>query len=224
MSVKHKKKNKIKTLTKNKLSIKIIQKMSCICAKTFVFFDDIHTKLLIENHFDELHLYGTKTVNYIFTENEKEKNIAVMKLGTRRPFKYALRAADLLSILDKADNYTNMMKDKAKISDGYHTFEELYYQRMILFSVICNTYKHAAWKSKLHFDGKMFEGYFIVGVTTDEGQFTYHYKLEYWDCFDVIELKTAPEWDGHTGKDVLRLNSLLKEKTYVFGIDLGKIY
>ena len=39
-----------------------------------------------------------------------------------------------------------------KISDGYHTFDELYFHRMILFSVICNTYKEKAWKSKLHDD------------------------------------------------------------------------
>ena len=36
------------------------------------------------------------------------------------------------------------------ISDGYHTFDELYYHRMILFSIICNQNKDRAWKSKLH--------------------------------------------------------------------------
>ena len=31
-------------------------------------------------------------------------------------------------------------EEVGKISDGYHTFEELYYHRMILFAVICNTH------------------------------------------------------------------------------------
>lgn len=48
------------------------------------------------------------------------------------------------------------------ISDGYHTFRELYKLRMILFSIICNAYKDFAWKSKKHFDednDPMFNGW-----------------------------------------------------------------
>lgn len=48
-----------------------------------------------------------------------------------------------------------------QVSDGYHTFEELYNHRMILFSIICNSYPHRAWKSKLHHDGTMYDNYFI---------------------------------------------------------------
>ena len=96
-------------------------------------------------------------------------------------------------------------------SDGYHTFEELYYHRMMLFAVICNTYKDKAWKSKLHYDGTMFDGMFIVGVRTSQGHYTYHYNLEYWDEFDVEMIDRAPEWDGHKPSDITRLRSLLKE-------------
>lgn len=35
-----------------------------------------------------------------------------------------------------------------ELSDGYHTFNELYYHRAVLFSVICNSHKDIAWKSK----------------------------------------------------------------------------
>ena len=51
-----------------------------------------------------------------------------------------------------------------QISDGSHTFDELYYHRMVLFSVICNTYKNRAWKSWKHNDGTMYEDYFIVNI------------------------------------------------------------
>lgn len=95
------------------------------------------------------------------------------------------------------------------ISDGYHTFDELYYHRMILFSIICNQNKDRAWKSKLHDDGTMFdEDSFICGIETPEGHYTYHYKLEYWDIFKVKELDKAPAWDGHQPKDITRLLSL----------------
>ena len=100
--------------------------------------------------------------------------------------------------------------DKGEVSDGYHTFNELYYHRMMLFAVICNTYKEHAWKSDKHADGSMYDGYFIVGINTPEGSYTYHYKLEDWDLFKVTELQTAPEWDGHKPEDITRLLSLLE--------------
>lgn len=97
---------------------------------------------------------------------------------------------------------------RGEISDGYHTFNELYYHRMLLFSIICNQNKDVAWKSKIHEDGTMFDGMFICGIETPEGQYTYHYNLEFWDMFDVKELKRAPMWDGHQPKDIVRLLSI----------------
>lgn len=99
-----------------------------------------------------------------------------------------------------------------QVTDGYHTFEELYYHRMKLFAIICHMNKDVAWKSWLHHDGSMFDGSFIVGVETPEGQYSYHYKAEYWDVFDVRELGKAPEYDGHQPSDIGRLDSLLKPK------------
>ena len=89
------------------------------------------------------------------------------------------------------------------ISDGYHTFGELYEHRAKLFAVICNSHKTKSWKSKLHHDGTMYPGMFIVGINTPTGQATYHYRLEQWELFRVKELKKAPEWDGHTPKEAI---------------------
>ena len=102
----------------------------------------------------------------------------------------------------------NKNKAPQDTSDGYHTFEELYYHRMILFSIICNSNKENSWKSKLHDDNTMYDDYFIVGIETKEGQFTYHYHLDYYDLFEVKELKNAPKWDGHTSQDIVRLKKL----------------
>ena len=109
-------------------------------------------------------------------------------------------------------NKVLMMEDCNKVSDGYHTFEELYYDRMYLFSIICNNNPSSAWKSKLHNDGEMFDQYFIVGVSTNVGDFTYHYHLDYWDMFQVPELALAPKWDGHTREDISRLRFIDKER------------
>lgn len=89
-------------------------------------------------------------------------------------------------------------------SDGYHTFNELYNHRAVLFSVIVRDHVDLAWKSKAHNDGSMYDGMFIVGIETPYGQATYHYDIDpYWDMFDCKELERAPEWDGHTPDDAI---------------------
>lgn len=89
-------------------------------------------------------------------------------------------------------------------SDGYHTFNELYHHRAVLFSVICRCFPERSWKSRKHHDGTMYSGMFIVGIETDNGQATYHYDIgPYWDMFPVKELEQAPEWDGHTPQEAI---------------------
>lgn len=113
------------------------------------------------------------------------------------------------------DHEKNKMINTNNISDGQHTFGELYEHRAKLFSVICNqeSISERAWKSKLHSDGSMYENYFIVGISTPDGQATYHYEMKYWDLFNVKELEKAPKWDGHTSDQAInRLLSLNKKE------------
>lgn len=79
------------------------------------------------------------------------------------------------------------------------------------FSIILNQNQDISWKSKYHSDGTMYDNYFICGIKTPEGQYTYHYHLDYWDNFKVKELEYAPEYDGHKPEDITRLNSILKQ-------------
>lgn len=100
------------------------------------------------------------------------------------------------------------------LSDGCHTFGGLYHQRAVLFATLVNLNKDKSWKSIKHNEGNLCfgGGWFVVGIDTPEGQYTYHYKLKYWDLFDCKELPTAPPWDGHSEKDVTRLLSLVNNK------------
>lgn len=100
--------------------------------------------------------------------------------------------------------------DIGELSDGFHTFNSLYHQRMVLFAALVKSHKDKAWKSRRHEDGERCfgGGWFIVGLDTPEGPYTYHYEDKDWDMFDCRELEKAPHWDGHTEKDVLRLMSL----------------
>lgn len=77
-----------------------------------------------------------------------------------------------------------------------------------------STPKYDVHKSKRHHDGKLCfgGGYFIVVAQLPSGQISNHYKLKYWDLFDIPAYQKAKyEYDGHTSKDVLnRLNDLIK--------------
>ncbi|WP_278869961.1 WDGH domain-containing protein [Leyella stercorea] len=99
--------------------------------------------------------------------------------------------------------------DVEKMSDGYHTFADLYEQRLILSAALAKNNPHA-WKSKRHEDGSVpfGGGWFIMGFDTDEGCYTYHYELKDWDLFQCKELDRGKPWDGHTSKDVRRLLSI----------------
>lgn len=98
------------------------------------------------------------------------------------------------------------------LSDGYHTFNQLYHQRAILFAAIVNQNPAISWKSFKHSDGSYcFDSdgeWFIVGIDTPEGSYTYHYERKYWDLFKCRQLEVGKLWDGHTEEDVTRLLSL----------------
>ena len=119
--------------------------------------------------------------------------------------------AYMLAVKLKEDYETGCGITIGEISDGYHTFDDLYYQRLVLFATICNQNPDRAWKSKLHADGTepFGGGWFIVGVDTPEGPYTYHYELNDWELFHCPEIQKAPEWDGHTSKDVRRVLSIV---------------
>jgi hypothetical protein len=97
------------------------------------------------------------------------------------------------------------------VSDGYHTFKDLYHHRMVLFVSICNIFSsthwndNIAWKSLRHSNGDLVgDDMFIIGIQTPYGQATYHCDLEpYWDMAMIPELDRAPEYDGHTPEEAL---------------------
>ena len=116
-----------------------------------------------------------------------------------------------------------------EVSDGYHTFDELYDHRITLYIALCRTIKQISdlslemgskpltipvWRSKKHSNGEVCFGtgtQFILGIGAGKGdQITYHIPIDRWDETDFAEtLDQAPEWDGHTSAEVLeRLKNL----------------
>lgn len=109
---------------------------------------------------------------------------------------------DINEKIDKLDT-----KEKSLISDGSHTFGELYEHRYALFIALCNTLAkedrlydtvkygdnrpvyYRAWKAKKHEDGTMWDGWFIAGIGTEPGKtLTYHLPLSEWDYLNIPEV------------------------------------
>lgn len=98
-----------------------------------------------------------------------------------------------------------------QISDGYHTFDELYAHRVRLFSTLMCAHPDKSWWSFKHHDGSVWDGWIIAGIDTPAGPATYHLPVSEIEFFNegVRQLRRGKEWDGHTADDVLeRLKSL----------------
>lgn len=110
--------------------------------------------------------------------------------------------------------------DKGEISDGWHTFNELYEFRKIYNACLFNEWAklglYDVHKSLKHNDGELcFDGgWFIVVAILPDGQISNHYKVEDWNLFSVPEVEKAKyEFDGHAGADVLeRLKNICLNK------------
>lgn len=143
-----------------------------------------------------------------------KKEGAVMPASERDNYSANKIIDNIMAINPK---FAEALKDHVgDISDGYHTFNELYHHRALLFATICNLFPDKAWKSTEHDDpnNPMYEDMFICGIETPMGQATYHYNLEpYWDFFNVKVLDKAPKYDGHTPEQAIqRIFSLTQGK------------
>lgn len=110
----------------------------------------------------------------------------------------------------------SLPQDVSDVSDGYHTFNELYEFRKLYNAAFFNELAKNGYnvvKSKRHNDGEecFGGGWFIVMAELPTGQISNHYELKDWDLFRCDEVETSPKWDGHTPKDVIdRITKYLK--------------
>ena len=147
-----------------------------------------------------------------------DKESAMKKIDELKADMDLVRKSDLVDYIERVKSETYHMSDDlrtlsdrlicalrpstCKLSDGYHTFDELYEHRTALLAVLAKN-NPLAYKSKKHHDGTMYDNMFIVGINYDK-PITYHCEMEYWDKFQCKEVESAPEWDGHTPDDVVQ--------------------
>lgn len=94
-------------------------------------------------------------------------------------------------------------------SDGYHTFNELYLQRMLYNAALFNAWglegENDVHKSWYHSDGELAfsGGWFVVVAELPTGQITQHYEEQYWSLFEIDERELPNEYDGHTPEEAV---------------------
>ena len=97
-----------------------------------------------------------------------------------------------------------------QLSDGYHTFDDLYRHRIALYIALAKQLSQkvnrTVWISDTQSDGNKIQGWFLLGINTKKDtQITYHVPMSEWDTckeFAIVK-RVAPEWDGHTSDDIL---------------------
>ncbi len=98
--------------------------------------------------------------------------------------------------------------DRGNISDGYHTFNELYDHRCHLFVALMRSHPKLSWRAYENSDGSSNGDWFIAGMRLPTGDISYHLPLWMWEMLHMLDgiktLQRAPEWDGHTSADVVK--------------------
>ena len=97
-----------------------------------------------------------------------------------------------------------------ELHDGYHTFNELYEHRIILYISLCKQIVASRYKqvraSKKHFDWTSRDWRFIMWIGTIPWTIiTYHLPDKYWNDISkfAMILENWLERDWHTSNDVL---------------------
>ena len=160
--------------------------------------------------------------NYKFFLNSQKKYWlkAKEKINGSKPIPcvtldVALRACEMAAMSFKKRIKAKI--DEGTLSDGYHSFNELYDYRKAYNAAFFNELhgKYNVHKSKLHHDGEepFGGGWFIVMADLPTGQISNHYELKDWDLFNVPIRKRAEEWDNHTPQQAYeRLIKFIKTK------------
>ena len=104
-------------------------------------------------------------------------------------------------------------QDMGEVSDGYHTFNELYEHRHMLLIALMISNPDISFKSRRHSDdSNSYDGWFLAGMTLPCGQITYHLPNRLFDACRVVELYVPPKYDGHTPADLVdRLSQWIKQ-------------
>ena len=214
-----------KFLPPEELTLNYFEHCKALCVKRLrvisVSFNGFSYEIYVEDPMDEFNRTYIVPNSYIGQTVFFDEEVADARLESLKsnPPRYSID--DIVTAMDGGirgplNSFSDYIsKHKGDISDGYHTFNELYDHRAALTAALFKSLpSDMVYKSKKHHDGTMYDGMFIVGANLpDIGAISYHYDIDpWWDIFNIREVENAPEWDGHTPDDVIeRLKAYAKK-------------
>lgn len=103
------------------------------------------------------------------------------------------------------------ISDIEQVSDGYHTFAELYEYRKLYNAAFFNELAkkgiynvHKSKDMQLEKNVLVVVGLFIVMADLPTGQISNHYELKDWDLFKCTEKSFSDIWDGHSPQEAAK--------------------
>lgn len=118
-----------------------------------------------------------------------------------------------ITTLDDGLTHEFPVEDLSKVSDGYHTIQELYDHRCLLWINFCLVFRKYAYLIEKHLN----DDWHLLGLDFEDGtQMSYHIPTKYLKYVNYIpkkhvewkngfgEVEKKWNWDGHTSKDVLK--------------------
>ncbi len=180
-----------------------------------VFIDNLELDISWDRTFKFKHFHTEK---YPIWSNDKVKEAINREiyLTEKRKSKMSNSLEDVQAQINQLDE-----DDRSQLTDGYHSFEELYSHRNTLFMCVINmitlgvsipNFGVRTFKSRKNFDGTAYDGWFLAGYINHNlevsEQVTYHLPNNYWDKLIVNEIyddnkECSYTFDGHTPQDVL---------------------
>lgn len=149
--------------------------------------------------------------------NSKIGNVCAMKWDGNGYFTYHINV-DGTIYYNLKDTELKSESEISSMSDGYHTFDELYEYRLLynaaFFNELAEQGLYDVHKSRKESDGAFpfnNEDMFVVMAELPTGQISNHYNVKYWNFFNVPIKERANVWDRHTPKDVCE-----RIKNYIF--------
>jgi hypothetical protein len=111
-----------------------------------------------------------------------------------------------------------------RVSDGCHTFGDMYRVRSLLFIALMRQFPAQSFRSLRHCDGSARDGQFLAGTVLPTGkQVSVHMREEFWPLLHGMPTPDlAPQWDGHGNQDALNrledwLEKFYRSKSYGSG-------
>lgn len=153
---------------------------------------------------------------------DSQEALELIKKSNHEP--WLLNGPERASLKTTQKNLLELTPEEIEsLSDGYHSFKELYEHRFRLWIELCKgvakdsfneglTTENPVWISSMHSDNSSYDGWFMLGCEKATGeQMTYHLPNRLWpECITFARLMAkAPEFDGHTSQDVLKRLELI---------------